>query len=114
MEKITNSRELLYIGGVSFFPAAILFKGMFLLYLATLGVCLLLIKFDPLFKKFIVQVEGAKYFIYVSLTLGGIFASISLLYPEYKTVIVLVWFASFVIHGVIIADRMDFMDDDIT
>lgn len=107
MNKEISSREFMYIGGVLFFPAILLFKGMLIYYAGALSLCFLLIMFDPIFKYFMKQIKGAKIFICISLISGGGFATISLLLPEYRIGIVLLWAMFYLSYSMGISDKIE-------
>ena len=106
MKKV-SSKEFMYIGAIILFPIALLFKGMYLYFVGALIVSTLLIFFDPIFKRFRIQLLGANKFIFYTLLSGGVMGLIIHFVPDFSTALVSVWFAINMFYGLRIAKKID-------
>jgi uncharacterized protein YqgC (DUF456 family) len=105
--KTVNSREFMYIGAVILLPIALLFKGMYLYFVGALVVSTLLIFFDPVFKRFRIQVIGADKFILYTFFSGGIVGLVIHFLPDLATALISVWFGINLFYGVKIGKKID-------
>lgn len=97
MLKLTY-REFMYIGFVLLLPITILFKGAIGYALLFLFILLILIFFDPLFKRFRKHIHGANKFICIILSSGFACATLSLILPQYQLSIVLLFGVGFYLY----------------
>ncbi|MCF1431790.1 MAG: hypothetical protein LPH21_08165 [Shewanella sp.] len=109
MKKI-SSREFMYIGGVLVLPIILLFKGLLLYFLFALMLSLLLIFFDPLFKRFRKQVEGSEKFIVIILTSGVVASGVTVFFPNFSTGLVLCWSVFYVACGFKMSNKIEAMN----
>jgi uncharacterized protein YqgC (DUF456 family) len=106
MKKV-SSREFMYIGAIILFPIALLFKGMYLYFVGALIVSILLIFFDPIFKRFRRQLLGADKFIFYTLLSGVMVGLIIHFVPALSAALISVWFVINIFHGLKVAKKID-------
>lgn len=100
-------REFMYIGFVLALPIIILFKGAIYYALLFLFILLMLIIFDPLFKKFRKHIYGANKFICIILSSGLICATVSLFFPKMQMSIVIFWALFYTVYLMRIAREIE-------
>lgn len=104
----------MYIGGILVLPIIMLFKGMPLYFLGGIVLSLLLIVFDPLFKRFIKQIDGADKFIVIILSTGVTCAGGAMFFPGLSMTLVLSWSAFYVFYGIKMSSRIETMNNQIS
>ena len=97
----------MYIGAILLLPIALMFKGMYLYFVGAITLSILLIFFDPVFKRFRKQVLGADKFISYTLLSGLIVGLVIHFVRDFSTVLISVWFAVNVFYGVRIGRKID-------
>ena len=107
MTKILNVKEVMYMGWVELIPIILVFKGMYLYALLALLVAVLLIFFDPIFKRFRAQVDEANRHIVITISSGLIAAALSQIFTSMHLLIVSVWFLFYLILGIKISKRIE-------
>ncbi len=110
MKKI-SSREFMYISAMIILPVAMLYKGMYLYFLGTLVLSVMLIYLDPIFKTFRKQVDGANQYIVCTLLSGGVVGLVIFLLPDIANIIIPTWFVFDVVYGLKIAKKIESINE---
>jgi predicted PurR-regulated permease PerM len=111
--KEISSREFMYIGGILVLPIIMLFKGLVLYFLCALALSLVLMFFDPLFKRFRKLVEGADKFIATILATGIVASGIAVTFPNFSTGLVLCWSLFYIVCGIKMSSKIEAMNNKV-
>ncbi|ABO25512.1 hypothetical protein [Shewanella loihica] len=112
MEKI-SSRDFMYISAVLIIPVVMLFKGMYLYFLGTFAIALLLVVFDPLFKRFRSQIDGADKFIAYNFITGLMVGVGLIFFSHLSSLLISVWFTIDIFYGLKVAKKIESINDDL-
>lgn len=103
----------MYISAMIILPVAMLFKGMYLYFLGALTLSFMLIYFDPLFKRFRKQVDGANQYILFTLLSGGVVGLVLFLLPDMANTLIPIWLIFDAVYGFKIAKKIELINETI-
>ena len=102
-------KDQMYVGMATAFPLIMLFKGQHLFFVGLSLVLILLIIFDPIFKKLFRRVKSAKaYMINIYLT-GFSVGVLSAIFENYHGFIIGAWWFYFLVLSLRLSNKIEKM-----